>query len=123
MILLDKNEYYKLTEPLKTVTINNLFARSVIENCVQGKVYVDDCDHPQTFYIIHPYGMSLLFGDCHNKEFNESFREYSLNTKKARNKHEWMQAFPGDWDAVLAELFKDSMKKSSENIGNGREGF
>jgi len=123
MILLDKNEYYKLTESLKKVTINNLFARSVIENCVEGKVYVDDGDHPQTFYILHPYGMSLLFGDCHNKEFNESFREYSLNTKKTQDNYEWIQAFPPEWDIVLAGLFNDSMIKSSDNIETEREGF
>jgi len=118
MILLEKEKYDKLTEPLKKVTINNLFARSVIEKCVTGKVYVDNCDDPQTFYVVHPYGMSLLFGDCNNKVFNESLRRYSLNTDKTRKKHEWMQAFPKDWDAVLNRLFEHCMIKSSDNIEN-----
>ena len=60
--LLGKNNYNILTEPLNKVTINSLFARSVIEFRVTGKVYVDDCDHPRTLYVVHPYGMSLLFG-------------------------------------------------------------
>ena len=105
-----------MTEPLNKVTINSLFARSVIECRVTGKVYVDDCDHPRTLYVVHPYGMSLLFGDCHNKTFNERFRDYALNLNKTRDSHEWMQAFPRDWNAVLDELFKNNMIKSSENI-------
>lgn len=116
MKLLERRNYNKLTEPLKRVTINNLFARSVIEHCVPGRVYVDNFDNPKTYYVIHPYGMSLLFGDSHNKEFNDSFRDYSLNLNKIREKHEWMQAFPDAWDAVLKELFKDCLIKSSENV-------
>jgi hypothetical protein len=123
MKLLEKNNYYKLIEPLKKVTINNLFARSVVECRVTGKVYVDDCDNPQTFYVIHPYGMSLLFGDCHNKAFNDSFRDYALNLNKTREKHEWMQAFPGGWNAMFNELFKNCMIKSSENTEHREDGI
>lgn len=116
MKLLEKRNYNKLIGPLKRVTFNNFFARSVIEHCVPGKVYVDNSDNPKTYYVIHPYGMSLLFGDSHNKEFNDSFRDYSLNLNKIREKNEWMQAFPNNWDAVLKELFKGCLIKSSENV-------
>ena len=118
MILLNKKEYYKLIEPLKSVTINNLFARSVIEMRVSGSVYVDNENNPKTFYVVHPYGMSLLFGDCNNKEFNAGFRDYSLNINQTRNKHEWMQPFPNDWDNVLNDLFSDYLIKSSDNFAN-----
>jgi hypothetical protein len=118
MIPLEKNKYYKLIDPVKEVTINNLFARSVIEHHVTGEIYVDKCDNPQTYYVIHPYGMSLLFGNYHNEEFNDSFRNYSLNLSKTRINHEWMQAFPNDWNKVLNRLFKNSIIKSSDNIDN-----
>jgi hypothetical protein len=39
MELLSPTEYHKLTEPVKKVTINNLFARWVIEGHIPGKVY------------------------------------------------------------------------------------
>ena len=61
--------------------------------------------------------MSLLFGSCDNKEFNAAFRDYALNINKTRNKHEWMQAFPNKWDNVLIDLFKNSLIKSSDNLG------
>jgi RimJ/RimL family protein N-acetyltransferase len=114
MIALEKEKFGTLTELLKTVNINHLFARSVIEGCVSGKVYVDDADQPKTAYVVHPYGMSLLFGDCTNKDFNNSFRDYALNKEKKREKYEWMQAYPCDWDPVLGGLFGDRIVQSSE---------
>ena len=116
MKLLDKSKYDKIINPLREVTINNLFARSVVEKKVNGLVYVDNTEEPKTFYVFHPYGMSLLFGDSRNKEFNANFRDYSLNINKIRNKHEWMQAFPDTWDTVLKDLFKDCIIKSSDNL-------
>jgi hypothetical protein len=86
MILLEENAYYKILEPLKKVTINTLFARTVIEKHLQGKVFVDDVNAPNTFYVVHPYGMSLLFGNLDNDEFNRQFRQYALNKDKSRNK-------------------------------------
>jgi len=118
MILLEKEKYGKLIEPLKTVTINNLFARSVIENHVFGSVYVDNANNPKTFYVAHPYGMSLLFGNFNNHDFNAKFRDYALNINQIRKRDEWMQVFPKDWDIVLNDLFKGHILKSSENTRN-----
>jgi RimJ/RimL family protein N-acetyltransferase len=123
MKLLNPGEYNKLTEHVKKVAINNLFARWVIEGHISGRVYVDQADRPGTFYVVHPYGMSLLFGDSSNQAFNERFKAYALNLNGARDKFEWMQAFPNSWDQVLNELFKDHLIKSSENILNTSEGI
>jgi len=123
MVLLEKDRFSDLSEPLKSVQINNLFARSVIEKLVTGKIYVDNKYEPKTFYVVHPYGMSLLFGDCRNAEFNNAFRGYALNTHKIRENYEWMQANPGDWDQVLNELFKDCSIKSSENTDKKDNGI
>jgi hypothetical protein len=120
MKLLGQNNYDKLIIPLKEVTINNLFARSVIEKKVRGKVYVDDPDEPKTYHIVHPYGVSLLFGAHTNFEFNAKFREYALNLNKLRNKSEWMQASPDNWHLVLNELFKGYIVQSSENQENAQ---
>jgi GNAT superfamily N-acetyltransferase len=116
MELLNSNEYFKLIDHLKQVKINNFFARSVIEKKIKGKVFVDNIKNPDTFYVIHPYGMSLLFGDSQNASFNNSFLGYALNKQKTRDKHEWMQAYPKDWDKVLAELFGIYLVKSTANI-------
>lgn len=123
MILLENTNYHKVKENLQKVTINNFFARSVIENKVKGYVYADNQEHPETFYIVHPYGMSLLFGNSNNNKFNSIFRDYALNINQTRTKHEWMQAFPNNWNTVLSELFKDCIIKSSDNPDNKEFGI
>ncbi len=115
MKFLDKDKYGKLTEPLQKVSFNNLFARAVVEHKITGKVYVDDTDNPTTYYVVHPYGMTLLFGDSSNEAFNNSFRDYSLNVNHTRNQYEWMQAYPDNWHPVLNELFKDVLITSAGN--------
>lgn len=115
MKLLDKNKYRKLIEPINQVTFNTLFAEAVIEHKVLGEIFVDDIDNPQTYYIVHPYGMTLLFGHSNNEKFNSDFKNYSLNSDNIRDKHEWMQAFPDTWDNVLLKLFGDRLITSSNN--------
>lgn len=116
MVALKKEDFNKVIEPLKNVKINNLFARSVIEKHVSGLVYADNISNPKSFYVIHPYGMSLLFGDCDNLEFNANFHDYALNINQTRHTNEWMQVFPNKWNDVLNDLFKNSLVKSSDNL-------
>jgi hypothetical protein len=123
MILLEKDRYLELIEPLKEVHINNLFALSVVEKHVTGQVYVDKIQKPKTFYVLHPYGMSLLFGDCDNKEFISVFRDYALNVNGIRMNHEWMQAYPASWHVVLKKIFNDHLIKSSDNINKEESGI
>ncbi len=123
MKLLDKELYIKLINPISEVKINNLFARSVIERHVTGKVYVDNVDTPGTIYIVHPYGMSLLFGDPHNESFNAEFKDHALNIHKIRNNHEWMQAYPNVWDKKLLHLFGRNLIKQKDNSSNNKTGI
>ena len=109
MNLLDINSYYKVTEPLSRVKINNLFARSVVEKQVTGHSYVDRFSDPETFYVVHPYGMSLLFGETANKEFNNHLVDYLLNSTGSRNKIEWLQAWPGEWNTLLTDVLGDKL--------------
>lgn len=106
MILLETKDYYKAAASITTVRINTLFARAVIEQKVQGKIYVDNPESPQTFYILHPYGMSLLLGKSNNEKFNQKFKNYVLNINEERCHDEWMQTYPNDWDIVLRNLFE-----------------
>lgn len=115
MVLLDKEHYDKVLEPLRHVSINHLFASAVVEKRIAGNVYVDNLDNPKTFYVIESYGMSLLFGDWTNNSFNIAFLDYALNVKKIRDTYEWMQTFPDDWNDTLSELFGNKLVKSSEN--------
>ncbi len=114
MILLDKENYGLVLEPLSKVTFNKLFARSVVEKKIEGKVYVDKPVKPETFCVVHPYGMALLFGDYNNDRFNSAFAEYALNTKKIRTGSEWLQVYPDAWNEKLSSLLKDKIIKSGE---------
>jgi len=117
MIILPPSNYHKLIEPLKEVKINTLFVRSVIEQKVDGFVYVDNTEMPQTFYVVHPYGISLLFGKTDNDIFNSSLYDYILNTFKIRNKYEWMQVYPDLWNGKILNLLGDKLVKAKDTIG------
>jgi RimJ/RimL family protein N-acetyltransferase len=112
-----------LTEPINEVQINNYFARSVIEKHVTGRIYVDNLMDPKTFYVLHPYGISLLFGDHGNQHFNQQFKTYALNLNGGRSNHEWMQTYPRDWDLVLEELFGELVIKAAINVENKTTGI
>lgn len=123
MKLFDKNRYSELIDPVKEVNFNTLFAEAVIGHTIQGEIFVDDIENPKTYYVVHPYGMTLLFGDSRNVEFNNNFRNYALNTNRIRDKHEWMQAFPNTWNKVLADLFGDTLIASGNNDKNQEKGI
>ena len=119
MISLQKEQYSKLLEPIKSITNNNLFARAVAERVVEGEIFVDNVENPKSFYLLHPYGMSLLFGDSKNEAFNLAFKKYALNENRSRKIIEWMQVFPADWDAVLQDLLSDNLvSPSSESTSS-----
>lgn len=114
MFLLEESDYNKVIEPLKQVTINKLFSIVVAERKVSGKIYVDNTKNPTTFYIIHPYGMSLLFGETENTKFNEKFSDYLVNKENTRDKTEWLQVFPDSWRSKIELMLgKNLVKKNS----------
>jgi GNAT superfamily N-acetyltransferase len=120
MILLDPDKYAKVINPLKEVTINTLFAQAVVEKKIIGTIYVDNPDTPKTFLIYHPYGMSLLFGETNNDDFNARFLDYALNTFNVRQRYEWLQAFSDSWHEKLSVLFGENLIKSKNNTGNNK---
>jgi GNAT superfamily N-acetyltransferase len=123
MILLEKEKFRKVLEPLNKVTMNVSFAYAVVEKYVSGLIYTDDVQNPQTFYIVHPYGLSLLLGNSGNPDFNEKFKNYALNVKGIRNRFEWMQAFDAGWYPVLNELFGECLVKSADHADQNGKGI
>jgi len=115
MILLNKSEYYKLLLPLKKVEINHLFAEAVLLGHVRGTVYVDKGVNPSTFYVMHPYGMSLLFGNTGNEEFNTWLLGHALNDFNSRNRYEWLQAYPEKWNHEINTMWKKYLVKPEDN--------
>jgi len=117
MVLLTPTDYYKAANSLNNLPINHLFALSIIEQKVNGKIYADETENPSTFLFVHPYGMSLLTGNKNNEDFNAEFKKYALNSDKSRTKTEWLQAFPALWNKKLSLLFGNSIIPEKENTG------
>lgn len=109
MILLDESHYEKAIEPLKAVTISKLLAMVVVRRQVAGKIFVNDAENPTTFYVIHPYGMSFLFGKTDDEKFNTKLHEYLVNNGGARDKIEWLQVFPDSWRSKIELLLGNSL--------------
>lgn len=109
MIELTPSQYGLADPAVRGVEANNLFARAVVEHRVRGRVFADDDSHPRTCYVIHPYGMSMLVGDTGSEAFNAWLLARALNEDHARTTTEWMQAFPREWDEVLATMLGDRL--------------
>ena len=99
MLELNKDSYEILHEPVMQVPFNMLMARSVIMGHADGRIFVDSYESPQSFYIVHPYGMTFLCGNSNNEAFNKGLFDYFSSNE--RKKDEWLQAFPRDWDIVM----------------------
>lgn len=88
MFKLSKDKYSILLNFLPTLPFNTLMARSIACGHADGTIYVDNAENPQTYYIVHSYGMSWLIGEADNDAFNNWLREYfqgKLLTKKRTN--------------------------------------
>jgi len=122
MYTLPVEEYEKVKGPLREVPINTLFAEAVLKGDVPGTVYADDAETPKVFHIVHAYGMSLLFGDTGNGQFNREFTRYLMNADKTRETHEWMQVYPEVWASRLEEILGDDLIRKDEKTGDGDPG-
>jgi len=101
---LNKEKYGILLEPIMQVPFNMLMARSVVVGHANGRIFVDSCESPQSFYIVHSYGMTFLCGDSNNETFNQGLCNYFSGVSYEREKDEWLQAFPRDWDMFMKRL-------------------
>ncbi len=125
MIPLAKEHYDKIREPLRAIPFNTLFARQVINGHIDEhgihahteKVFVDDVSDPRSIYILHPYGMSLIFGDLDNTEFNDWLKTYIMDTEGERTKNEYLQVYPKAW----GEFVKEIAGSSYHALGDGED--
>lgn len=116
MIQLNKNQYELLLKPLKQVDFNTYFIRSVIAGHADGKIFVDSLTNPESFYAICGYGMSLLFGETDNEQFNNELFNYFTQKTGIREKDEWLQAYPRDWDSLLEKVINVGKAKRNSRL-------
>lgn len=80
--------------------INTLFARSVLTGDAEGVVYQNRETEPTAWYLVHAYGMSLLFGGTADAAFQAALAAHW----QALRKDEWLQAYPDFWHGFLRGL-------------------
>ena len=120
MIKLNPSQYKRVIDSLKEVTINHLFVRSVIEGKVDGTVYADHAEHPEVFYVYHPYGLSLLFGKSEHEAFYSWLKNHVLNFSGNRFKPEWLQVFPESLNQSFRDLCIGRIRNVSGVSGESR---
>ncbi|MFP4362800.1 MAG: GNAT family N-acetyltransferase [Spirochaetia bacterium] len=119
MRLMKAQEYYKALPLLQEARINTLFAQSVAIGNVSGKIYCNDKQEPDVFYIHHPYGMTLLIGNTEDGSFNSSLKPYLLGKSVERNRKELMQVWPLFWEEVLNTLLgPEVIKPDTKALGD-----
>jgi len=118
MLELCESRYDVLLEPALKIPINMLLARSVISGHVDGRIFVDSYEHPQTFYIVHQCGVAFLCGYSSSETFNRGLFDYLAGKLSVRSEDERIQVFPRDWDTVMERLVNEGRA-----ITNGRLNF
>ncbi len=92
--------YPDILRVLEQADMNTMFARSVLTQDTDGKVYQNRLHTPGAFYIVHQYGMSLLIGDC----ADEAFQQALTACFQRPHRNEYLQAYPDGWNAFLRGL-------------------
>jgi RimJ/RimL family protein N-acetyltransferase len=91
-----------LLPSLAAVEMNALFVRAVLTRDAPGRVFVDSAESPSVVYVIHGYGMSLLWGrrdSCLARD-----RCAAQVIAMARSAPEWLQVWPRSWAAPFAAV-------------------
>lgn len=103
MIGLAHDDFPELRNLLLDVPFNTLFARSVIEDRVEGQVWVDRRRAPSLAHIVHPYGMSLLLAQGRLDDL-DGFAKHAIGLRRA-GQALWMQVHPQRIASQLDRLF------------------
>lgn len=106
MLLLKKDKYHLASESLAQVSINHLFANAVAQNMVSGMLYANHSIKPSDFYVVHPYGLSLLFGTDPDPDFSNLLFGFLLNPNKKSRLDHWIQFWPQAYSSVADEQIR-----------------
>lgn len=111
MIELAREAFSGLLPTLLGLPINHLFVRAVLERCVEGWVWVDDVQNPALVHVIHPYGMTLLFGDT--AAVSKEALSQHLHVQACSAADRWMQIFPANQAPRVRELLQAEVAEAN----------
>lgn len=91
---------------LDDVPINVGFVRAVLDGTAAGELWCDRPADPRAFHVVHPYGMSLVWGPGVDDARQDVLDR--LRGRRASGHAEWLQIEPRwsglDWDAALGAV-------------------
>lgn len=102
---IEREERRRLAAPLHALAMNTLFARAVLEQDAPGLVLAYPAESPSVVYVLHEYGMSLLFGSpgsTANPEAHDRILEQIIS--RPRTADEWLQVASPEWASRLTRL-------------------
>ena len=105
MNVLPETDYHRIRSKLDEIDFNTYFAEAVLDGKASGIVFVDDLNFPQVGYIVHSYGMSLLFGNHENINFNQWLKQRWLSSDFKQD--EYLQIYPLTWEDELSSLLSE----------------
>lgn len=115
MFLIQPERYREAALKLNDVNFNTLFARSVLLQHVNGQVFVDEIEHSNSFYVVHPSGMSLLYGDIKDSFLKTDLKDYMLRNNSQRRRDESLQVSPIDTEGRIDETLGSLMCTHDHN--------
>lgn len=77
---------------LLRLDMNVGFARAVLDGKVEGQIWMSDSFGDGAIHVVHPYGMSLVWGNHVDEAFDELIQR--LRTGRYRLRDEWLQIDP-----------------------------
>jgi GNAT superfamily N-acetyltransferase len=93
--------WHRIMPSLRTLARNTLFARAVAEQDAPGQVFAYPAESPAVVYVVHDYGMSLLYGSTGLAEVDGHLLAEVV--RRPRTTAEWLQVEPDGWAERLRE--------------------
>lgn len=110
MIEFTQHYFNKVFDIVKKVPFNNYFARVVLENKIEGRVFADNESSPEVCFIIHKYGMALLCGRTDIDSFNLKLVSFLKNDSINHGYAKWILVHPEtEWQNKISELLGDTL--------------
>ena len=110
MIELKSSNFGKVIDLVMKVPFNNYFARIVIDGKVEGRVFVDNENSPESCLVVHKYGMALLCGRTDIDSFNRKLASFLKNDSVNHGSARWILTYPEPpWQNTLDEMLGDDL--------------
>lgn len=118
MIELPPSDYHKVRALFEPLMASQMFCAGVLDGLYQGRVFVDDADHPRSGFVTRDTQWWFLAGDAHNVAFNQALNTGLLERTVTGEKC-WggmLVCFPADWDAHMPAIYAPHIPNTTDRL-------